>query len=151
MKEINLDLIPFKSVGPLHFGTPRDEIRKLMEDYDVCDTFTRNEFATSPTDGYYSSCLFLDYDTDNKLCSIEVTDLEVVYNYTILNIQDLAGLKHISMKSDHMINDTLFLDKLGVVIGHVPENELDQKYQEIESILIASSAEYAELIEIYKS
>jgi hypothetical protein len=150
MKEINLVLKPFHSVGPLEFGKTRQEIRKIMEEYDVCDTFTRNEFSVSPTDGYYDSCLFLDYDKNDLLSCVTVSDLEVVYELSILNIQDMAGLKHISNNTDHIIDDAVFLDRLGVVIGHVPENELDEKYQEIESILMASKAEYAELIEVYK-
>jgi hypothetical protein len=149
MKEIELNLKPYISVGPLEFGKTRKEIRSIMESYDVCDSFTRNESSDGPTDGYYNNSLFLDYDKDDKLCSVEVADLEVIYELSIINIQDLVGLKHLSKNTDHFIDGTLFLDRLGVVIGHVTQNDDIQNYEEIESILIASKEEYAELIEAY--
>jgi hypothetical protein len=150
MKEMILDIKPFKSVGVLEFGQKRAVIRKIMESYDTVETFTRNEFSEGPTDAYYSSCLFLDYDKNDCLCSVEVCDLEVIYNKTILNILDLEGLKKISNKTLHTIDGTLFLDNLGVVIGHVFTDEVGAEHDEIESILITSKAEYAETIEVYK-
>ncbi len=67
---MNLEIVPYKSVGPLHFNMARRRVREIFREYKF-EEFQKSEDDPNTTDAYDKLGLHLFYDKKNKLEAME--------------------------------------------------------------------------------
>jgi hypothetical protein len=149
MKEFDITLVPFVSVGPLRFGMHQDEVRKIMSAYGKGNTFRRDVTSNIETDEYFDSELFLGYDENGLFQFAEVVDMEVILKGKILNIMHEKELFKMTNNKYEIIDGMYFLDELGVLISVNLVAGEDADEDGLDNILLASKSEYKELKDLY--
>ncbi|MGL4758277.1 MAG: hypothetical protein ACRCXZ_03000 [Patescibacteria group bacterium] len=151
MKELKLNIVPFKSIGPIIFGLHKDKIREIIKEYGPYETFQRDLSKKEETDIFMDSKIQIGYD-ENDLCQcVEIIDMDVEYKNKILNILSAKELINLSTKKFEIIDETYFLDELGVLINQGFVDGDDDIANGSDSILIASTKEYNELRKVYRN
>jgi hypothetical protein len=151
MKELELIIKPFESIGLLKFGMTNTQVRAVMKEYSELSTFKRDITSPNETDSYYNSCLFVGYNEEGIFTCAEVIDLEVISKDKILNILSKQELIKLNNGTYEIIDHTYFFDQLGILMSEHMIEGTDEIDNDLGSILIASKGEYAELKSIYKS
>lgn len=59
----NLEIVPFKSVGPINFGMTRDEVRRVMSE--PAEPFRKNMFSLTDTDEFPKARVHVFYEAKN--------------------------------------------------------------------------------------
>jgi hypothetical protein len=151
MKELELIIKPFESLGPLKFGMTNTQVRAIMKEFSELSTFKRDINSPNETDSYYDSCLFVGYDEKGIFTFAEVIDLEVISKGKILNILSKQELLKLNNGSYEIIDHTYFFDQLGIVMSEHMVEGTDEIDNDLGSLLIASKSEYKELKSVYQS
>ena len=67
---MNLEIIPKKSVGPIHFGNTRKEVRQALDS--SVDEFMKTKEASAPTDAFDELGIHVFYDQKDCCEAVEL-------------------------------------------------------------------------------